>query len=254
MDFTDKVVIVTGASSGIGAATAVLYAKQSAKVVIVGRNETGLNKVAQQCEAAKGLKPLIVKADLTSDEDVKKIATRTIEIFGKIDVLVNNAGVGFRGSVRDGVELFDQAMASNLRPAYLLTGLITQHLMKTKGNIVNVSSVAAFRPIKDLDFTPYCISKAGLDMFTKCVALELARDGIRVNSVNPGGTKTPFVEAAGFTKQQAEEVFENRKTIYPLGKVCQTEEVAELILYLSSEKARSITGGIFVIDNGEILT
>ncbi|KAJ0176079.1 hypothetical protein K1T71_008253 [Dendrolimus kikuchii] len=253
MDFINKVVVVTGASSGIGADAAVMFAKQSAKVVLVGRNEQALNQIAEQCELAKGIKPLIVIADVTNDHDLENIITQTIETFGGIDVLVNNAGVGFNGSIRDGVELFDRAISCNLRSAYLLTSLATPYLVKNKGNVVNVSSVAAMRPIKDIPFLPYCISKAGMDMFTKCLALELGRDGVRVNSVNPGGTKTPFIEAAGFSKEDADKLVEHRNKFYPLRKMAESEEVADLILYLSSDRARSITGSIFVIDNGEML-
>lgn len=253
MDFNNKVIVITGASSGIGAAAALLYAKQSAKVVLVGRNEESLNKVAKQCEDTKGFKPLVIKAELSNDDDVQSIVTKTIEQFGHIDVLVNNAGVGTRGSIFDGVELLDRAIATNLRAVYHLTSLAAPHLIKTKGNIVNVSSVAALRPIKDVDYLPYCVSKAALDQFTRCVALELGRHGVRVNSVNPGGTRTPFAETAGFSKQQLSELYKKRNESYPLGKMAESEEVADLILYLSSDRARSITGSIYVIDNGEIL-
>lgn len=253
MDFDNKVIVITGASSGIGAAAALLYAKQSAKVVLVGRNEESLHKVAKQCEDTKSIKPLVIKAELSLDDDVKKIVAQTIDRFGRIDVLINNAGVGVRGSILEGVELLDRAMATNLRAVYHLTSLAAPHLIKTKGCIVNVSSVAALRPIKDVDYLPYCVSKAALDQFTKCVAVELGRHGVRVNSVNPGGTNTPFAETAGFTKEQVSELYKSRSSLYPLGKMAESEEVADLILYLSSDRARSITGGIYVIDNGEIL-
>lgn len=253
MDFKNKVVIITGASSGIGAAVAQMVAEQSAKVVLVGRNIVNLNNVATKCEAAKGIKPIIVQAELTSDEDVSKIVSETIKAFGRIDVLVNNAGLGVRGSITDGIGPFDRVIACNLRSVYLLTSLATPHLITSKGSVVNVSSVAAFRPIKDVDYLPYCISKAALDQFTKCVALELAPKGVRVNSVNPGGTRTPFAENAGFSKEQVNELNENRNKNYPLRKIAESEDVADLILYLASDRARSITGSIFVIDNGETL-
>lgn len=253
MDFNNKVIVITGASSGIGAAAALLYANQSAKVVLVGRNEESLNKVAKQCEDAKGIKPLVIKAELSVDEDVQKIVTKTVETFGQIDVLVNNAGVGVCGSILDGVALYDRAMAINVRAAYLLTSLATPYLIKTKGNIVNISSVAALRPIKDVDFLPYCMSKAALDQFTRCLAKELAKHKIRVNSVNPGATRTPFAEAAGFSKEQVSALYKNRSEVLPLGKVAESDEVADLVLYLSSDRARSITGSIYVIDNGEML-
>ncbi|KOB65070.1 Short-chain dehydrogenase [Operophtera brumata] len=253
MDFSNKVVIITGASSGIGASVAVLYAKQSAKLVLTGRNEQSLNTISKQCEEVNGIKPLIVKADVTDDNDIKKIVLNTIEHFGRIDVLVNNAGVGVRASILDGVKPFDEAIATNIRSAYLLTSLATPYLIESKGNVVNVSSVAAFGPIKGVDFLPYCISKAAMDQFTKCVALELGPQGVRVNSVNPGCTRTPFAEAAGFTKDNVTQLYTQRAESYPLRKVAERDEVADLILYLSSDRARSITGSVYVIDNGEML-
>jgi NAD(P)-dependent dehydrogenase (short-subunit alcohol dehydrogenase family) len=253
MDFTDKVVVITGASSGIGAAAAKQFAKASAKLVLIGRNENALKEVSAKCETAKGIKPLIVRAELSNDDDVKNIVSNTIEEFGRIDVLVNNAGFGCKAGIRDGIEPFDRIMATNMRAVYLLTSLFTPHLVKAGGNIVNVSSVASFRPIKDLDFLPYSVSKAALDQFTKCVAVELARDGVRVNSVNPGATRTPFVQVAGMSKEESDELYKIRDKVMPLGKVAESEEVADLIIYLASDRAKSITGSINVIDNGEVL-
>ncbi|XP_068630914.1 uncharacterized oxidoreductase TM_0325-like [Battus philenor] len=254
MDFQNKVVIVTGASGGIGASAAILFASQSAKLVLVGRNETTLKEVAGKCEGIKGFKPLAIAADLTNDEDVKRIIVETIEHFDRIDVIVNNAGVGIRGCLRDGVHLLDRAMAINVRSAYLLTSLATPYLVKSKGNVVNVSSTAGIKPIKGVDYLPYCVSKAALDQFTKCVALELGTEGVRVNSVNPGGTKTAFAEAAGFNKEQTGQLYQEYSKTYPLRKMATSEEVADVILYLASDRASSITGAIFVIDNGELLT
>ncbi|CAG4945735.1 unnamed protein product [Parnassius apollo] len=188
MWFENKVVVVTGASAGIGAETAILFAQQSAKVVLVGRNEDALISVAKKCGEAKGIIPLIVKAELINDNDVKNIVTKTIEKFVHIDVLVNNAGVGFKGGIRDSVDLYDRVIATNVRAVYLLTSLATPYLVQSKGNVVNVSSIAAFKPIKDIEFLQYCMSKAALDQFTRCVALELGREGVRVNSVSPGCT------------------------------------------------------------------
>ncbi|XP_045499848.1 uncharacterized oxidoreductase SERP2049-like [Colias croceus] len=251
MDFANKVVIITGASSGIGAAAALSFAKQSAKLVLVGRNETNLNQTASKCEQFKNIKPLIVKADITVDDDVKNIINQTIQQFGCIDVLVNNAGVGIHGSILEGVELYDKAMNINVRATYLMTSLAAPYLIKSKGNIVNVSSIAALKPIKDFNFLPYCVSKAALDQFTKCVALELASKGVRVNSVNPGCTRTKFIETAGFPVN--DEALDRRATEFPLGKIVESDEVADLILYLASDRARSITGSIYIIDNGELL-
>ena len=143
MDFTGNVVVITGASSGIGAGTAVHFAKLGAFVVTTGRNEENLKKVADKCAG----KAFMVIADLTKEEDRVKIIEKTIEKFGKIDVLVNNAGIGeFGGIENTSIEQFDSTIGTNLRAVYHLTILATPHLIKTKGNIVNVSSICGMRP------------------------------------------------------------------------------------------------------------
>lgn len=184
---------------------------------------------------------------------MNEIVSETVKASDGIDVLVNNAAIGVRGSIKDGIEPYDRVMACNMRSVYLLTSHVTPYLIKSKGNIVNVSSVAAFKPITDLNYLPYCISKAALDQFTKCVALDLGSEGVRVNSVNPGGTRTPFVENAGFSKEKVDKLNENRNKNYPLRKIAEGEDVADLILYLASDRARSIRGSLYVIDNGEML-
>ncbi|KAL0818035.1 hypothetical protein ABMA28_008576 [Loxostege sticticalis] len=243
MSFKNKVVIVTGASAGIGAATAVLFSKEGANVVIVGRNEARLKNVAGQC-AAVGSEPLLVKADVANDEDARRIINDTIQKFGKLDVLVNNAGVLEYGTILDGtiLESFDKTIGINLRAPVHTTMLATPHLVKTKGNIVNVSSV-----LGQLHVTPlanaYSTSKAGLDHFTRGCAKELASCGVRVNAVNPGPVETNMLESFGDSTG-----IHDVKTA--LGRVSQPEEMADLILYVASEKAKGITGSVFVADNG----
>ncbi|XP_050677528.1 uncharacterized oxidoreductase TM_0325-like [Leptidea sinapis] len=250
MDFCNKVVVITGASGGIGADAALTFAKHSAKLVLAARNESKLIDIASKCEKQKQIKPLIIRADVSKDDDLINIIAETIKTFGRIDVLVNNAGQGIKGNVLDGIELYDTAMNVNVRSAYLLTSLAAPYLAESKGNVVNVSSVASLRPIKDISFTAYCVSKAALDQLTKCAALDLSRKGIRVNSVNPGCTRSNFLESAGL---DAKLVYGKRSEALPLGKVVESDEVADLIVYLASDRARSITGSVYVIDNGEML-
>ena len=172
MDFTGKVVLITGASSGIGASTAEHLSLLGASLVITGRNEENLLKVADKCEG----KHLLVIADLTKEEDRVMIIESAIERFGKIDVLVNNAGILENGSIeKTSLDQFDRVMDINVRAVYHLTMLATPHLINTKGNIVNVSSVAGKRSFPGI--LSYCMSKAAIDQFTKCVALELATKG-----------------------------------------------------------------------------
>ncbi|XP_026756546.1 uncharacterized oxidoreductase YxbG-like [Galleria mellonella] len=249
MSFSNKVVIVTGASSGIGAATAVLFAKEGAHVVMVGRNESKLSTVAEQC-ASNGHTPLVVKADVANDDDVKRIVDETIENFGKIDVVVNNAGIGlFGGTLSDSaLKVYDEVMAVNVRAVYLLTTLTVPHLIQTKGNIVNISSIAGKKPLSR-NYLSYGISKAALDHFTRGVALELASMGVRVNEVSPGPVKTDFLDNAGMTGVS----WDNMGSIVPLKRYSEPEEVAEVVLFLASDKAKGITGSDFVTDNGGLL-
>lgn len=176
MSFTGKSVIVTGASSGIGAATALLFAEKGACVVIIGRNETKLNAVAGKLP--KNAKSLILKADVTTD--AKKIINETVSKFGRIDVLVNNAGFAKYGSLTDGnfLEAYDTVMATNVRAVAELTMLALPHLTETKGNIINISSIASMSVPSDGRFLSYSVSKAALDHFTRGAALEFAPKGM----------------------------------------------------------------------------
>lgn len=183
MAFSGKVVIITGASSGIGAEAARDFSKLGASLVLVGRNVENLQKVASEC--ADPEKVLAVQADVTAEEGPKKIIDEALQKFGQIDVLVNNAGILETGSIENtSLEQYDRVMNTNIRSIYALTMLAVPHLIKTVGNIVNVSSVNGIRSFPGV--LAYNISKAAVDQFTRCVALELAPKQVRVNSVNPG--------------------------------------------------------------------
>nr|XP_049694217.1 17-beta-hydroxysteroid dehydrogenase 14 isoform X2 [Helicoverpa armigera] len=249
MSFQNKVVIVTGSSSGIGAAIAVQFAEEGAKVAIVGRNQEKLNNVAKKCG-----KPLVLVADVTKEEDIKRIIDETLRVFGKLDILVNNAGIANPAGIQseDAMAVFDKVMTTNLRSAVYLTHLAAPHLVKTKGNIVNISSVAACR-IFSKDMFAYSAAKAGLDHFTRAVALELASSGVRVNTINPGPVLTDVFENMGATREQQAAFFKGVGQTMPLKRVSIPEEIGDLVLFLASEKARAITGSNFVSDNGAML-
>ncbi|XP_036318564.1 3-oxoacyl-[acyl-carrier-protein] reductase FabG-like [Rhagoletis pomonella] len=248
MTFSGKVVIVTGASSGIGAATAELFAKQDAKVVLVGRNEVNLKATEAACKAANSsAELLIIKADITLDAE--RVINTVIEKFGKLDVLVNNAGILAGGNILDiDVEQFDQILNTNLRAVFVLTKLAAPHLVKSKGNIVNVSSLAGTRSFPNS--SSYCVSKAGLDQFTKCIALDLAPKEVRVNSVNPGLIVTNIHRRGGMSDEAYAKHLERGKETHALGRVGNPMEVAEAIAFLASDAASFITGAILPIDGG----
>ncbi|XP_047989290.1 3-oxoacyl-[acyl-carrier-protein] reductase FabG-like [Leguminivora glycinivorella] len=252
MSLSGKVVLVTGGSSGIGAAAAILFTQAAARVAIVGRNETRLNNVAKQC-AEKGEAPLVIKADVSNEQETATIVEQTVDKFGKLDVLINNAGYSKPGSLLEGdvLEAYDDVMKTNVRAAIHLTSLAAPHLIKTKGNIINTSSVVGIRALGQPMLPAYYISKAALDHFTRCAALELAPSGVRVNSVNPGPVRTSLLENAGFPDPDAaRDLFKSHTALNRLG---EPEEIAELMLFLASDRARSITGSLYVSDNGFLL-
>lgn len=253
MSFKDKVVIITGGSSGIGAAAAIKFTKEGAKVVIVGRNEKKLQNVASQCEKA-GKKPLIVIAELANDEEVEKIMSDTLKHYGKLDVLVNNAGIPVQSSILapDTIKAFDKIHAVNLRSIVHLTNLAAPHIVETKGNIINVSSVGSTSVSTPIGFA-YNTVKAGLDHFTRCIALELAPKGVRVNVINPGIVRTDIMKHYVTDENLEKQMYELAGKNAPLQKIAESDEIADLILYLASDKAKSITGATHVIDNGFLL-
>lgn len=246
MSFVNKVVIVTGASSGIGADAAKQFASEGAKVVLVGRNEQNLKAV--QAEFPSHSKSLIIRVDVRQGETT--IIKNTLEAFGQIDVLVNNAGILQKGSIETtSIADFDEVLDINLRSVYKLTQKAIPHLAKTKGNIVNVSSIAGTRSFPNI--ISYCVSKAALDQFTKCAALELAEKGIRVNAVNPGTIQTDIHRRSGMNTEEYEAYLERCRSTHALGRVGHVNEVSSAILFLAGETASFITGCCLVVDGGK---
>ena len=155
-NFDGKVVLITGSSSGIGAATAIQFAKAGANVVVTGRNAKNVSSVAIQCNevSPKKLKALEVVADVTKQEDAKRLVDTTIKTFGKLDILVNNAGAAIMVNVTDPTfyEKYEQTLDTNLNSVVYLTHLSVEHLEKTKGNIINISSIVGIRSVSDYTF------------------------------------------------------------------------------------------------------
>ncbi|KAL0819083.1 hypothetical protein ABMA28_008354 [Loxostege sticticalis] len=252
VSFVDKVVLITGASSGIGAATAIYLSKTSAKLALVGRNEKNLKRIALYCEKHKGIAPLVLVADVTSDADTERIVKETVEHYGKLDVLINNAGViGMGGIKNSNMETYDRVMTTNMRSVYHLTMLAVPHLIESKGCIVNTSCIAGKKPSSMA--LAYSLSKAALDHFTRCVALELGPDGVRVNSISPGFLKTNLLKDTALTEDQLEMFVKNVVGSTPLKRPVESDEVSALIAHLASDKAKCITGCNYVIDSGSLL-
>jgi NAD(P)-dependent dehydrogenase (short-subunit alcohol dehydrogenase family) len=244
----DKVVIVTGATSGIGRATAVLFAENGSQVIAIGRNDKELNLLKDEVQAKNG-KIQVVLCDIRETTQVERIIIKIAETFGKIDVLVNSAGILSSGTIENtSLDDWDKMMNINLRCVFFMMQQCVPYLEKTEGNIVNVSSVTGPRAFPGV--LAYCVSKAAVDQLTRCSALELAPKKVRVNAVNPGVVVTGLHKKSGMEDEKYAAFLEHSKTTHPIGRVGEPSEVAELIYFLASEKAAWITGATYEIDGG----
>lgn len=247
-----KVAIVTGASSGIGRATAVRLAQEGAKVAAVARGVQALEELRQELEAAGG-EAMAVPADVTVTEQCDHIVARTVEAFGAIDILVNAAGIIDTGTVENtALEDWDYMMNINVRAPFYLTQQALPYLIESKGNVVHVSSVTGIRAFPGV--LAYCVSKAAVTQLTHCSALELAPKGVRVNTVCPGVVRTQLHLSGYMDAERYAQFLEHSKSTHPLGRVGEAEEVADLIAFLASPKAGWITGVAVPIDGGRAQT
>ena len=255
-DWQDKIVLITGASAGIGAATALEFAKKQVQgLVLVARNEVKLQEVATQCKSSGVKDVLIIQQDLSQESACETIVDLTVNTFQRLDVLVNNAGIMHLSTLETLTsKQLDEAMELNLKVALKLTQLCTSWLEKSDLKaIVNVSSIAGLRAYPG--GLAYKLSKAALDHLTQCSAIDLAAKGIRVNSVNPGVIDTDFFKANGFSNEQSDEyVNKKSKLIHPLGRCGRPDEVAKAIVFLASSDASFICGQLLAVDGGRSVT
>jgi len=252
--FAGKVVLITGSSTGFGAEFARQFSAEGANVSLTGRNVNNLELVAAQCKKL-GAKAITTAGDITSDEVRKKLVENTLSEFGKVDILINNAGLNLgRASILEpDNEGYDIIMDVNMRAVYNLTGLLAKEIVKTKGTIINISSVVGMRPV--IGAAPYCAAKAGLDMLTRCWAAELAPHGVRVNGVNPGAFRTEFIRYRSTDKETQNEMYNSSvyANQHALGRVGEPNELAKYVLFLASEDASFMTGINSPCDGGWLL-
>jgi NAD(P)-dependent dehydrogenase (short-subunit alcohol dehydrogenase family) len=250
----NKVAIITGGSSGIGRATAVLFAKEGANVVIGDIDVSGGEGTASLIKKEKG-DVLFIKTDVSKTVEVQNMVKRTIEKYGKIDILVNNSGVVRVGSLDDYSEDdFDLLFRTNVKGIFLCCKYVVPYMKKQKsGVIVNLASIAAH--VGQVNHSLYCASKAGALAITRALALDLAPYNIRVNSISPGATDTPMLrsDVAKQAKQRNMDPEDLKKEFEAqgvLGRWAKPEEVATGILYLASDDSSYMTGADILIDGG----
>ncbi len=242
MHLQEKIILVTGASRGIGLATAQLFAKKGARVIMVARNQENLDQAARDING----KTVTYAADIAKMEDIKKLVAFVTEKFGLLDVLVNNAGTNIRKPAKDVNEgEFEQIMNTNLRSAYELTRMFYPVIKKSKqGNIIFMSSVAGLTHLRTGAL--YAMSKAAMNQLTKNLAAEWAEDCIRVNAIAPWYISTPLAKEVLKNEQYKKEVLSRT----PMKRVGKPEEVASVVEFLCSSGAGYITGQTIAVDGG----
>jgi len=250
--FNGKVVFVTGATSGIGRACATSFAKHGARVVCIGRNHKALQDLANEITGV-GSEGLMLAADLSRDAEANDAISQAITTLGGIDVLVNAAGHISNGTIENtSLQAWDEMLNVNVRAIFNLMQKALPSLIARKGNIVNISSVTGLRAFPGV--LAYCVSKAALDQLTRCSALELAAKGVRVNAVNPGVVRTDIHKRGGMNDDSYAAFVEHSKTTHPLGRVGEPQEIADLVMFLASDRASWITGATYSIDGGRAQT
>ncbi|OGY94505.1 MAG: hypothetical protein A2406_04335, partial [Candidatus Komeilibacteria bacterium RIFOXYC1_FULL_37_11] len=238
----NKIAIVTGAAMGIGLGIAKALAKQKCQVVVADINLAECQKAAKELEAL-GAKVFAVKCDVSKKSDVTKLFEQTIKKFGKVDVLVNNAGIYPFVSLEKMTEAdWDKVMAVNLKSIFL-TCKEALRLMSSGGRIVNISSIASLVGFEGL--THYCASKGAINGFTRALALEAAHKNILVNVVAPGAIETP-----GVSQGMSADLKKQTTAAIPLARMGQPADIAGAVVFLASDDSAYITGQVIVVDGG----
>lgn len=245
-----KVAIITGAGSGIGRATAMLFASEGAKIVIADISEEGGKKTQEMIGEKFGReRSHFVKTNVESETDIQEMVDATVTTFGKLDIMFNNAGIYEWTSVENTpTETWDHIIAVNLRGAFLGTKYSVPHLKKTRGVIVNTSSSLGVAGA--LESAAYCASKHGIIGLTKASALDLAQYNIRVNCICPGSIDTSMQAREFGRTSDPQKTRKAYDKIYPMGRIGKSDEVAQLVLFLASDRSSFINGTPFLIDGG----
>ncbi|HJO95622.1 MAG TPA: glucose 1-dehydrogenase [Victivallales bacterium] len=245
MKLAEKVVLVTGGSKGIGSGIVIEAAKEGADVIINYNSDLKNAEKTLGIVKKLGRKGYICKADVSKKIEVEKMVDKSIDYFGKIDVLINNAGIAlWKPFLEIEEDNWDSTININLKGVFLCSQAVAKYMVKNKirGSIVNIASAAAYGSLDCL--VPYCASKGGVILITKSMAVELAAYGIRVNSLSPGTTDVKRNRDTDINYP------DNWKPYIPLGRVGTVEEIAKPVIFLASSEASYITGQNFYADGG----
>ena len=249
MRLEGKIAIVTGAAAGIGRASALLFAREGAKVAAVDLDGAGVHTLGKEASAAGG-EALAVRADVSKADEVQRVANAVLERFGRVDILFNNVGIVPHGKLHTISEAeWDRTMTINVKSMYLLCReVIPVFLRQGGGVILNTSSATALRSVPDR--VAYSTSKGAVLALTRSMAVDYVRDHIRVNCLCPGTVDTPSFRQRMAAFPDPEEALRQFVARQPMGRLGTADEVAQAALYLVSDEAQFVTGAAFSIDGG----
>jgi 2-keto-3-deoxy-L-fuconate dehydrogenase len=251
-DLTGKTALVTGAASGIGASIAETFAEAGAQVFVSDVDESGARetagRIARRFPSGARTEPLAL--DVRDEEACRRAATRVEETANRLDILVNNAGIGHVGTMlqTDGADL-DRLYAVNVRGVFNVTkAFLPGMLARRSGVVINMASIGGLVGIRER--VAYCVSKSAVVALTRCLALDHALDGVRVNCICPGRVETPFVAARLREYPDPDRAYREMSSSQPIGRMGRPEEIAAAALYLASDEASFVTGAAFAVDGG----
>jgi len=248
-----KVAIITGATSGIGKATAILFADEGADLVITGRRAELGQSVSDEIKQ-KGVRCVFVQADHSQADDCSRVVERTLAEFSRVDILFNNAGIVTKGTAETtSDEVWNETMAVNVTAVWHMCKLVIPH-MKKQGHGVIVNNGSDWSVVAGKDAFPYVVSKGAVGLMTKAMALDFARDNIRVNAVCPGDTFVDRWLEKGYFEYSdpvsLEQAIQDSSDYIPMGRFGKPEEIASAILFLASDDSSFVTGHLLLVDGG----
>ena len=250
---SDKIAIITGATSGIGKATALLFAEEGADVVITGRRAELGERVSDEIRQ-KGVRCVFVQADHAQAEACSRVVERTLAEFGRIDILFNNAGIVTKGTAETtSDEIWNETLAINVTAVWRMNKLVIPHMKKQGGGVI-VNNGSDWSVVGGKNAFPYIVSKGAIGMMTKAMALDFARDNIRVNAVCPGDTFVErWIEKGYFEYSDPvslEQAIKDSSEYIPMGRFGKPEEIANAVLFLASDDSSFMTGHLLLVDGG----
>ncbi len=250
---SDQVAIITGATSGIGKATALLFADEGASLVITGRR-LALGEAVRDQIRSTGARCIFVQADHTQPEDCTRVVDAALKEFGRIDILFNNAGIVTSGTAQTtSEEVWNDTLAINMTAVWRMSKLVIPHMKKQGGGVI-VNNGSDWSVVADRDAFPYIASKGAVGLMTKSMALDFAGDNIRVNAICPGDTMVERWQEEGYFQElepvDAQQAMQESAAYIPLGRYARPEEIARAVLFLACDDSSFVTGHLLLADGG----